>query len=45
MGQKVFESVASGDAFEMDLGGLEKGLYVIQIATANGLLTKPVMLK
>lgn len=45
MGQKVFESVASGDAFEMDLGGLEKGLYVIQIATVNGLLTKPVMLK
>ena len=45
IGEKVFESVASGDAFEMNLGGLEKGLYVIRIATANGLLTKPVMLK
>lgn len=42
MGQKVFESVASGDAFEMDLGGLEKGLYVIQIATAKDFLKKTI---
>ena len=42
MGQKVFESVASGDTFEMDLGGLEKGLYVIQIATAKEFLKKTI---
>ena len=42
IGEKVFESVASGDAFEMDLGGLEKGLYVIQIATAKDFLKKTI---
>ncbi|MBR4146574.1 MAG: leucine-rich repeat domain-containing protein [Bacteroidales bacterium] len=42
IGEKVFESVAGGDAFEIDLGGMEKGLYVIQIATAKEILTKTI---
>ena len=44
IGEKVFESAVVGDAFEFDFGGLEKGLYVIQIATAKENLTKTVTL-
>lgn len=42
LGQRVFESAVSGDAFEFDFGGLEKGLYVIQITTAKEMLKKTV---
>ena len=45
LGEKVFESTAIGDAVELDLGGLEKGLYVIRIDTANEILTKNIMLR
>ena len=42
LGEKVFESVVNGDAFEFDFGSLEKGLYVIRIETAEGFSTKTV---
>ena len=40
IGEKVFESVANGDAFSYDFSGFEKGLYLIRIETKNGILTK-----
>ena len=42
LGEKVFETVVSGNAFEFDFGDLEKGLYVIRIETAKGFSTKIV---
>ncbi len=42
LGEKVFESVVNGDAFEFDFGSLEKGLYVIRIETAEGFSTEIV---
>ena len=42
LGEKVFESLVSGDAFEFDFGGFEKGLYVIRIETAKGFSTEIV---
>jgi hypothetical protein len=40
IGEKVFESVARGDAFSYDFSGFEKGLYLIRIETKNDILTK-----
>ena len=42
LGEKVFESVVSGDAYEFNFGGFEKGLYVIRIETTEGFSTKIV---
>lgn len=42
IGEKVFESVAHGDAFSYDFSGFEKGLYLIRIETKNDILTKTV---
>ena len=42
LGEKVFESVVNGDAFEFDFGSLEKGLYVIRIETTEGFSTEIV---
>ena len=42
LGEKVFESAVSGDAFEFDFGSLEKGLYLIRIETAEGFSTEIV---
>lgn len=40
IGEKVFECTVNADAVEVDLDGFIKGLYLIRIATANGILTK-----
>ena len=40
LGEKVFESAATGDVFNYDFSGLEKGLYLIRIETKNEILTK-----
>jgi hypothetical protein len=40
LGEKVFESAASGDDYEVDLGGMEKGLYLIRIETKKEILTE-----
>ncbi len=40
IGEKVFESVAHGDAVSYDFSGFEKGLYLIRIETKNDILTK-----
>lgn len=42
LGQRVFDCTVDGDTFEFDFNGLGKGLYVIQITTANEILTKTV---
>ena len=42
LGEKVFEGVVSGDVYEFDFGGLERGLYVIRIETAEGFSTEIV---
>ena len=42
IGEKVFESVAHGDAVSYDFSGFEKGLYLIRIETKNDILTKTV---
>ncbi len=40
IGEKVFESVAHGDAVSYDFSGFEKGLYLIRIETKNDILTE-----
>ena len=40
LGEKVFESAATGDVFNYDFSGFEKGLYLIRIETKNEILTK-----
>jgi len=40
LGEKVYESAASGDDYEVDFGGKERGLYLIRIETKNEILTE-----
>ena len=42
LGEKVFESVVSGDAFEFDFSGYNSGVYLIRMETAKGVETKLV---
>ena len=42
IGQSIFESPASGDAFEYDFGPQEAGVYLIIVETAQGSETKRV---
>ena len=42
LGQKVFESFASGDVFEYDFSHQESGMYLIKVETAKGVETKRV---
>ena len=42
IGQKVFESAASGNTFNYNLGKHEAGVYFIQVKTEKGLATKRV---
>ena len=44
LGEKVFESAIHSDVFEYDFSGMEKGLYLIRIATDKGFSTKIVTL-
>lgn len=40
LGEKVYESVVGGNNYEVDLGGMEKGLYLIRIETKIEILTE-----
>lgn len=42
LGQVIFETSASGDAFEYDFSSHNAGLYFIKVETAKGIETKPV---
>lgn len=42
LGQKIFETSASGDAFEYDFSSHKAGLYFIKVETAIGIEIKPV---
>jgi hypothetical protein len=42
LGQVIFETSASGDAFEYDFSQQGTGLYLIKVETANGVETKQV---
>ena len=40
LGEKVYESTVSSDDYEVDFGGMERGLYLIRIETKNEILTE-----
>ena len=40
LGEKMYESAVSGDAFNYDFSGFEKGLYLIRIETKKEILTE-----
>lgn len=42
LGETIFETPASGDAFEYDFSHQEAGVYFIKVETANGVGTKQV---
>ena len=42
LGEKVFESLVSGDALEFDFSGYNSGVYLIRMETAKGVETKLV---
>jgi hypothetical protein len=42
LGQEIFSTSASGDAFEYDFSQQGTGLYLIKVETANGVETKQV---
>ena len=42
LGQKTFETEASGNKFEYDFSGNEAGFYFIKVKTAKGIATKKV---
>jgi hypothetical protein len=42
LGEKVFESLVSGYAFEFDFSGYNSGVYLIRMETAKGVETKLV---
>ena len=42
LGEKVFESVVSGDALEFDFSGYNSGVYLIRMETTKGVETKLV---
>ena len=43
LGQKVFETAASGNAFEYDFSNQEAGVYFIKVETEKGLETKSLV--
>ena len=45
LGEKVFETPASCDSFEYDLSNHGNGVYLVRIETAQGVLTKRVMVE
>lgn len=44
IGQQIFNGLACGDEFKLDLGNREPGIYFIRIVTASGIITKRVVL-
>lgn len=45
LGEKVFATAASGDAFEYNFSNNESGVYLIRVETAQGVITKRVTVK
>ena len=45
LGEKLFETSASGNSFEYDFSPHEVGCFIVRIQTKNGVLTKRVMVK
>ena len=45
LGEKLFETSASGNSFEYDFSPYEVGGYIVKIQTKRGVLTKRVMVK
>ena len=45
LGEKVFETPASGDSFEYDFSRFGNGVYLVKIETEKGVLTKRVMVE
>ena len=45
LGEKVFETAASGDAFEYDFGNNASGVYFVKVETSKGVETKRVTVK
>ena len=45
LGEKVFETPASGDSFEYDFSNHGNGVYLVRIETAQSVLTKRVMVE
>jgi hypothetical protein len=42
MGQKVFEMSCQGESVDINLNNVEAGVYVVRIATENGVVSKPI---
>ena len=45
LGEKLFETSASGNSFEYDFSPQEVGVYLVKIQTKKGIVTKRVMVK
>ena len=45
LGEKVFESPASGDVFEYDFSHQSAGIYLLKVETAKGIETKRVIVQ
>ena len=45
LGEKLFETPASGNSFEYDFSPHEVGVYIVKIQTKKGVLTKRVIVK
>ena len=45
MGQLVETQEMTGDQFVLPVGNYKAGLYTIQVVTANGVVTKSVIVK
>ena len=45
LGEKVFETTASGDAFEYDFGNNASGVYFVKVETTKGVETKRVTVR
>jgi hypothetical protein len=45
LGEKLFETSASGNSFEYDFSPHETGVYIVRIQTENGMVTKRVIME
>jgi hypothetical protein len=42
MGQKVYEMSCQGESVDINLDNVEAGIYVVRVATENGVVSKPI---
>ena len=45
LGEKVFETTASGDAFEYDFSNNASGVYFVKVETSKGVETKQITVR